>query len=280
MNGGLNIMKKIISFFIAAIMTCCLCLPAFAAQSATFAVNVVSEDNSKAVVSIDYEGGAAFNCLDFEIKLSSKVSVEKSATGAGLRNFKIYTEDTEGGAVLTSFNKDVNPMMFTFASISGFKAVNGKDLLVLTLKKTSADKLKADDVKLNVTNCGLSGTTASDIISVKPEVIQIGGSATVKTSAAAGQVGTTAAKTTAQTTKAGETTASTTTTATGNSELNGESTTAASETTTANSGESSGLKTTDKKKIVIVGAAALIVLALIVVGVVVIAKKAKKEDIE
>ena len=86
-------MKKIISIIIAAVMAFCLCLPAFAAQSATFAVNVVSEDNTKAVVSIDYEGGTAFNCLDFEVTLSSRVSVEKSANGAGLRNFKIYTED-------------------------------------------------------------------------------------------------------------------------------------------------------------------------------------------
>ena len=52
-------MKKIISIIIAAVMAFCLCLPAFAAQSATFAVNVVSEDNTKAVVSIDYEGGTA-----------------------------------------------------------------------------------------------------------------------------------------------------------------------------------------------------------------------------
>lgn len=73
-------MKKIISIIIAAVMAFCLCLPAFAAQSATFAVNVVSEDNTKAVVSIDYDGGTAFNCLDFEVTLSSRVSVEKVRT--------------------------------------------------------------------------------------------------------------------------------------------------------------------------------------------------------
>ena len=134
-------MKKIISIIIAAVMAFCLCLPAFAAQSATFAVNVVSEDNTKAVVSIDYEGGTAFNCLDFEVTLSSRVSVEKVATGAGLRNFKIYVEDNYDDIyqnVLTSFNKDINPMKFSYISLVGFKAVNGKDLFVLTLKKTSS----------------------------------------------------------------------------------------------------------------------------------------------
>lgn len=153
-------MKKIVSIIIAAVMAFCLCLPAFAAQSATFAVNVVSESDTRAIVSIDYEGGAAFNCLDFEVKLSKRLSVEKCATGAGLRNFKIYADDLNanlGDTVIMSFNKDSNPIKFTFASISGFKAVNGKDLLTLTLKKTSADKLKADDVKLTVTNCGICG---------------------------------------------------------------------------------------------------------------------------
>ena len=65
-------MKKIVSIIIAAVMAFCLCLPAFAAQSATFAVNVVSESDTRAIVSIDYEGGAAFNCLDFAFKKTER----------------------------------------------------------------------------------------------------------------------------------------------------------------------------------------------------------------
>lgn len=273
-------MKKIVSIIIAAVMAFCLCLPAFAAQSATFAVNVVSESDTRAIVSIDYEGGAAFNCLDFEVKLSKRLSVEKCATGAGLRNFKIYADDLNanlGDTVIMSFNKDSNPIKFTFASISGFKAVNGKDLLTLTLKKTSADKLKADDVKLTVTNCGISGSTADSVITAEAKIIPIGGSSEAKTSAAVGQAGTTVAKTSG-TSKAGETTSVTTTA--GSSELSAESTTPVAESTSDKNGENNSTKTTDKKKIVIVGAAALIVLAIIVVGVVVIAKKYKKEDAE
>lgn len=273
-------MKKIISIIIAAVMAFCLCLPAFAAQSATFAVNVVSEDNTKAVVSIDYEGGTAFNCLDFEVTLSSRVSVEKCATGAGLRNFKIYADDLNanlGDTVIMSFNKDSNPIKFTFASISGFKAVNGKDLLILTLKKTSADKLKADDVKLTVINCGISGSTTDSVITAEAKIIPIGSSADIKTSAAAGQAGTAVDKTNASV----KTTAtSAVTTTADSSELSAESTTSVAESTSDKNGENNGTKITDKKKIVIVGAAALIVLAIIVVGVVVIAKKYKKEDAE
>lgn len=273
-------MKKIISIIIAAVMAFCLCLPAFAAQSATFAVNVVSEDNTKAVVSIDYEGGAAFNSLDFEVTISNKVSVEKVATGAGLRNFKIYAEDNYDGiyqSVLTSFNKDINPMKFSYISLVGFEAVNGKDLFVLTLKKTSSAKLTEKDVKLKVADCGISGATANEVISVNAQVIQIGGSADIKTSAAAGQAGTAVDKTNASV----KTTAtSAVTTTADSSELSAESTTPVAESTSDKNGENNGTKITDKKKIVIVGAAALIVLAIIVVGVVVIAKKYKKEDAE
>lgn len=270
-------MKKIVSIIIAAVMAFCLCLPAFAAQSATFAVNVVSESDTRAIVSIDYEGGAAFNSLDFEVALSNKVSVEKVATGAGLRNFKIYAEDNENGVVLTSFNKDANPMKFAFISITSFKAVNGKDLLVLTLKKTSSTKLTEKDVNLKVTSCGLSGASETEVIMIDTKVIQIGDSSTIKTSAAAGQAGTTIAKTSG-TTKAGETTSAVTTV--GSSELSEESATPVAESVSGKKDEDTNTKTTDKKKIVIVGAAALIVLAIIVVAVVVIAKKYKKEDAE
>ena len=269
-------MKKIISVIIAVMMVFCLCLPAFAAQSATFAVNVVSEDNTRAVVSIDYEGGTAFNCLDFEITLSSRVTVEKSANGAGLRNFKIYAEDTEKSMVINSFNKDSNPMMFTFASLTGFKAVNGKDLIVLTLKKSSSDKLTANDVKLSVTNCGISGTSVNSVVAIEAKAIQIGGSADIKTSAAAGQAGTAVEKTNAS---VRTTTTSAVTTTADSSELSAESTTIA-EIVSDKDGENTDAKKTDKKKIIVVGAAAVIVLAIIVVGVVVIAKKYKKEDAE
>lgn len=273
-------MKKIISIIIAAVMAFCLCLPAFAAQSATFAVNVVSEDSKSAVVSIDYEGGAAFNCLDFEVKLSKRVSVEKATNGAGLRNFQIYAQDNfaSNGVVISSFNKDINPMMFTYVSLVGFKAVNGKDLIVLTLKKSSSGKLTSDDIKLNVTNCGINGSGESDVIIIGAKAVQIGGSSTVKTSAAAGQAGTAVDKTNASVRTT--TTSSVTTTAADSSELSAESTTPVAESASDKNNETTGTKTTDKKKIVIVGAAALIVLAGIVVGVVVIAKKYKKEDAE
>ena len=86
-------MKKIISIILAAVTALCLFIPALAAENSRFGVTVVSENDTKAVVSIDFNGGTAFNCLDFEVELSNRVSVEKCAIGAGLRNFKIYAQD-------------------------------------------------------------------------------------------------------------------------------------------------------------------------------------------
>lgn len=273
-------MKKIISLVIAAVTAFCLCIPAFAAQSATFAVNVISEDDKSAVVSVDFKGGAAFNCLAFEITLSKRLSVEKSASGAGMRNFKIYVQDMGTGMenyIIMSFNDNANPMMFTFATLVGFKAVNGNDLIVLTLKKSSAGKLTADDFKLKVTNCGLSGSDATSVVPINTEVVQIGGTSNVKTSAAAGQAGTTVAKTNAS--ARAETTTEVEAT-TGSSQPSGELTSVAGESVSEKSTESPTEKSTDKRKIIIVGAAALVVLAFIVAAVIVIARKAKKEDAE
>ena len=49
-------MKRIISIFVTAVIAMSLCVAAFAADSAKFAVNVVSENDTKATVTIDYEG--------------------------------------------------------------------------------------------------------------------------------------------------------------------------------------------------------------------------------
>lgn len=273
-NGG-YVMKKFISVIIAAVMAFCMFIPAFAADKAKFGVTLVSEDDSKAVVSVDYNGGSTFNCLDFEVKLSGRLKVEKCENGAGLRNFKIYVDDlnTED-ATLSSFNKDSNPIAFTFATTADFKAVNGKDLLVITLKKTTKDKLTADDVKLTVTNCGVSSASGgADPIGTS--ITQLGEKTDGGSAAAPGQVGTTVSKTeksdvSVTTTSVTEKSEQTTT------ENADSSVSKKSETDKTDSGTSSKLN--DKKKIVIIAAAAVCMLLVIAAGVVFIAKKAKKED--
>lgn len=270
-------MKKSISVIIAAVMALCMIIPAFAVETSRFGVNVVSENDKTAIVSIDYNGGTAFNCLDFDVKLSNRVSITDCANGAGLRNFKIYVGDLgTQDATISSFNKDSNPVKFTFATTVGFKATNGKDLLVLTLKKSSADKLTSNDVKLTVTNCGISGTKAGDVKTIGTTVTQIGDKVS-DNQTIPGQAGTTATvKTTAVSTTAE-------TTQTGSSDKTTENkTTEVSEngsTVEKKNAENDG-KSVDRNKIIIIGALAISMIAVIAAGVVYIAKKAKKEDNE
>lgn len=272
-------MKKFISIILAAATALCLFIPAFAAENSRFGVTVVSENDTKAVVSIDFNGGTAFNCLDFEVELSNRVSVEKCAIGAGLRNFKIYAQDNYkdiNSTVLTSFNKDVNPMKFSYISLIRFKAVNGKDLLVITLKKDTADKLTSKDVKLTVINCGISGEQAASAVIIGTTVTQIGEKSNTPVTVP-GQAGTTVAKTSSAA-KTDATTAATT--------VDSSKTTVQTEITDEHSGQTPDAnaetekKQPDRNKIIIVAALAISMIAVIAAGVIFIAKKYKKEDKE
>ena len=268
----LIIMKRIISIFVTAVIAMSLCVAAFAADSAKFAVNVVSENDTKATVTIDYEGGLSFNCLDLEVELSDRVSVMNCEKGAGLRNFMINHDSKD---MVLSFNDTTNPIGFAFASIVEFKAENGKDLLTITLKKNSADKLTSKDVKLTVTNCGVSGSDSSTVTDIKSTAIQIGNETGEVTAAAPGQAGTAAPKTTA----ASATTEVTT--------VNDGETTTAEDTKTDSEDreltpetEETKKSTADKKKIVIIAALAAATLAVIVAAVVYIVHKTKNSTVE
>lgn len=264
-------MKRIISIFVTAVIAMSLCVVAFAADSAKFAVNVVSENDTKATVTIDYEGGLSFNCLDLEVELSDRVSVMNCEKGAGLRNFMINHDSKD---MVLSFNDTTNPIGFAFASIVEFKAENGKDLLTITLKKNSADKLTSKDVKLTVTNCGVSGSDMIGSTDIKSTAIQIGNETGEVTAAAPGQAGTAAPKTTAAsattevtTVNDGETTAEDTKTDSEDRELTPET-------------EETKKSTADKKKIVIIAALAAATLAVIVAAVVYIVHKTKNSTVE
>ena len=267
----LIIMKRIISIFVTAVIAMSLCVAAFAADSAKFAVNVVSENDTKATVTIDYEGGLSFNCLDFEVELSDRVNVMNCDKGAGMRNFLINHDDISA----SSLNADSNPIKFAFISITAFKAENGKDLLTITLKKNSADKLTSKDVKLTVTNCGVSGSDMTGSTDIKSTAIQIGNEMGEVTAAAPGQAGTAAPKTTVASAITEVTTVN-----------DGETTTAEDTKTDSEDREltpeteETKKSTADKKKIVIIAALAAATLAVIVAAVVYIVHKTKNSTVE
>lgn len=270
-------MKKFASIFISLIMIFALCVPALAAnETANFLVNVISESDSQAFISIDYNGGQTFNCLDFEVKLSERVSVKSCVNGAGLRNFKIYVDDLNSDALtISSCNKDGNPIKFTFASTLGFKVVNGKDILTLTLTKNSAAKLTSDDVKLTITNCGISADDLSTK-DIKTSVVQIGNKESSTTLKSPDQVGTAAEKTSTPA-PVGEVTSATQETTLSNDETS--SSVESSELTPADEKtETEQNDSSSKKKIIIIAAAALCLVVVIAATVIYIAKKTKNEE--
>lgn len=269
-------MKKFISVIIALVIAAALCVPAFAAsEKASFLVNVLSESDTEAMVSIDYNGGKSFNCLDFKVKLSDRVSIKNCSNGAGLINYKIYVLDLKTSDVtVSSFNDDTNPIKFTFASTIEFKVVNGKDLMTITLNKSSAAKLTADDVKLTVTNCGISVDNGTE--SIKVNTIQIGNAENATTLNSPNQVGTAEEKT-GEPAPLGETTSAT---QEASSDGDAEITLSPDDGSeiTPDENEDSQSTASNKKKIIIIAAVSLCLVLVIAATLIYIVKKAKTGD--
>lgn len=153
-------MKKVLSLITAFVLTAMLAIPAFAADAIKFNLTLVSETDTEAVITVDYAGGSTFNALDFEIKLSNKVTVTKAVKSEGLSAF-IDAAQENGQLAMSAINKDKNPLIGTLATTLGFNTSHGKDLYKITLKKNAKDKLTSEDVKMTVTNCAISDANGS-----------------------------------------------------------------------------------------------------------------------
>ena len=146
-------MKKLVSLFLTATMLFMLSIPTFAVKAAKFSLRAVSETDSEIVVSINYDGGSTFNCIDFEIVYNDKkLKATEAYDGDGLEAF-IRDLKKQGGAGASAINKDGNPIKGSMAVTSMFKTVSGNDLFVLKFKKLTKDKVTADDVEVVFTNC-------------------------------------------------------------------------------------------------------------------------------
>ena len=146
-------MKKLISIFLMCVISVLLAVPCFAANVSKFNINVVSESNKEIKISIDYEGGTAFACYDFEIEYNTKkLNVSSAIEGTGWDNFAKNTK-RNGGAVISTINSNVYPIKGTCATTEPFKVVDGKDLVVVTFTKQTKDKIEASDITVKFTNC-------------------------------------------------------------------------------------------------------------------------------
>lgn len=268
-------MKRLISVILAVVTVLCMDVCAFAAENARFGVTVVSENDKTAVISIDYNGGAAFNALDFEVKISDKVELQNCEKGTGFNNFMLSIQSNN---TVLSFNPETNPIKFGFAALDAFKVIKGKDLLVLTLKKKTSAKLTSNEVKLTVTNCAAIDDE-NVTVNVGVTVTQLDGNAAALTQKSEKTQATTAktkndaavAQTTATTTAVAESTKDGQVDTTG--EYNED--TALNETQTKTEEKK---QTTDRKKIIIIVAAAVALLLVIAAALVLIAHKYRKND--
>ena len=80
-------MKKVLCLISALVVMMLSCVTASAANEAKFKLRIVSESDTKAVLSFDYEGGTAVAALDVEISVNgNKLKVDKIEKGQGLNN--------------------------------------------------------------------------------------------------------------------------------------------------------------------------------------------------
>ena len=145
--------KKLVSLFLTAAMLFMLAVPSFAVKAAKFSLKKVSETDGEIVLSIDYEGGSTFNCIDFEVDYNDKkLKPVEAYDGDGLEAF-IRELKKENGAGVSAINKESKPIKGSMAVTSMFKVVNGKDLFIIRFKKLAKEKVTSDDIDVIFTNC-------------------------------------------------------------------------------------------------------------------------------
>lgn len=142
-------MKKILCFVSVCVMLMLCTITSSAASESKFKLKLVSENDTQAVVSLDFAGGASFSAIDFNVEVNTdKVKVTNIVDGKGMTNFKLQAQ-----AAVSQPNVKGDSAMVTAAMIPGYRNVDGEDLFVITLKKLTKDSLSNDDVKIVFTNC-------------------------------------------------------------------------------------------------------------------------------
>lgn len=142
-------MKKFLSLAISVLLVMLTCVTASAAQVVKFNINLVSETDKEAVITLDYEGGVSFSGIDFDIEYNAKkVQIVEAKAGKGYQSFLM-----QGNTAIFQINKDKNPAQGTMACVPGFRVVDGKDVFTFKLKKLSTEALASSDFTVKFTNC-------------------------------------------------------------------------------------------------------------------------------
>ncbi|MBQ5591820.1 MAG: hypothetical protein IIU80_02640 [Clostridia bacterium] len=142
-------MKKFFALIVSVVLVIMTCVTASAESVANFNITLVSETDSEAVVTLDFNGGTGFSGLDFDMTVDSKrVKVTGAEKGAGFANF-----EKQAGTAFALININADPIKATVLTLNAFRIVDGKELFKITLKKLTKDKLDSDDLVIDITNC-------------------------------------------------------------------------------------------------------------------------------
>lgn len=142
-------MKKFFALIISVVFVMLTCVTASAESVANFNITLVSETDTQAVITVDFDGGTGFSGLDFDMKVDSKkVKVTGAEKGAGFSNF-----EKQAGTAFALININADPIKATALTLNSFRVIDGKDIFKITLKKLTKDKLDSDDVVIDITNC-------------------------------------------------------------------------------------------------------------------------------
>lgn len=158
MNKFAKILSVVLSVAIVAGVTVAMLVSAFAADTATFSVNKVSEDDKQIVVSVKFESGKV-NAFDFKLETSDKIV--KCSDGAYAQEFKDFREAVESNKGLcTPGSSDANMSFALATTIAMDKATT---LYTFTLDKASAGAVTKDDIKLVVKSCAVIGADDKNV---------------------------------------------------------------------------------------------------------------------
>lgn len=142
-------MKKILYLIFACVLIMLSAVTASAENVSKFNLKLVTEDDTQAVLILDFDGGTPFSGLDFNVVVNEKkAKVASIVDGQGLVNFKVQAE-----AAVSQSNIESNPAMVTAAMIPGYRNVDGSDLFKITITKLEKEKLTSEDVVIEVTSC-------------------------------------------------------------------------------------------------------------------------------
>ena len=142
-------MKKILCLIFACVLIMLSAVTASAENVSKFNLKIATEDDTQAVLILDFDGGTPFSGLDFNVVVNEKkAKVASIVDGQGLVNFKVQAE-----AAVSQSNIESNPAMVTAAMIPAYRNVDGSDLFKITITKLEKEKLTSEDVVIEVTNC-------------------------------------------------------------------------------------------------------------------------------